>query len=122
MLTLFRNSIRENVTTYLYGCSKKDNINYNILNSIEKASDDKENVCLDNSDSSKSHSNDNKRILLPGFCDMMQHVYQQTEKRLGKNDKCVMVGKVHLPYPLNTYEEVNLIRVTSTPGVTTMIR
>ncbi|XP_037942539.1 proteasome-associated protein ECM29 homolog [Teleopsis dalmanni] len=93
-----RNSLRENVTTYLYGVSKKDHVNYNMLSSIEypeEASDD-----------FNKSAQDQKRVVLPSFKSMMQHVHSMTEKRLAKSSSYVVVGRTKLPFTLEVYEEV----------------
>lgn len=106
LLKINRNSLRENVTSYLYGTSKKDDINYNSLNSIEHVSNEQMEVDIDNSSNSKLNLNTEKRVLLPSFSNMMQYVNEQANKRLEKNLNCTVVGQTRLPFSLNVYEEV----------------
>lgn len=109
VLIINRNSLRENVTSYLYGTSKKDDINYNSLNSIEHVSNEQMEVDIDNSSNSKLNLNTEKRVLLPSFSNMMQYVNEQANKRLEKNLNCTVVGQTRLPFSLNVYEEVCFI-------------
>lgn len=107
---MIRNSIRENVTTYLYGVSKKDNINYNTLNSIEHITHEQIsniNSAIEENSSLKCPLNSEKRILLPSFTMMMKYVNEQANKRLEKNINCTVIGQTRLPFSLNVYEEVN---------------
>ncbi|KAH8348771.1 hypothetical protein KR084_010854, partial [Drosophila pseudotakahashii] len=98
-----RNSLRENVTTYLYGTSKKDHVNYNMLSSIEQA----ENRINSESISDFNHlSLEQRRVVLPSFQVMMSHVHEMANKRLKKNTACVVVGRTKLPYSLEVYEEL----------------
>ncbi|KAH8285548.1 hypothetical protein KR054_010857, partial [Drosophila jambulina] len=98
-----RNSLRENVTTYLYGTSKKDHVNYNMLSSIEQA----ENRTNSESISDFNHlSLEQRRVVLPSFPVMMAHVHEMANKRLKKSNTCVVVGRTKLPYSLEVYEEL----------------
>ncbi|XP_052840253.1 LOW QUALITY PROTEIN: proteasome-associated protein ECM29 homolog [Drosophila gunungcola] len=98
-----RNSLRENVTTFLYGTSKKDHVNYNMLSSIELA----ENRINSESISDFNHlSLEQRRVVLPSFQVMMAHVHEMANKRLKKNTSCVVVGRTKLPYSLEVYEEL----------------
>ncbi|XP_017039245.1 proteasome-associated protein ECM29 homolog [Drosophila ficusphila] len=98
-----RNSLRENVTTFLYGTSKKDHVNYNMLSSIEQA----ENRINSESISDFNHlSLEQRRVVLPSFQVMMAHVHEMANKRLKKSTSCVVVGRTKLPYSLEVYEEL----------------
>ncbi|EDV56365.1 proteasome-associated protein ECM29 homolog [Drosophila erecta] len=98
-----RNSLRENVTTYLYGTSKKDHVNYSMLSSIDQT----KNRINSESISDFNHlSLEQRRVLLPSFKVMMSHVHEMADKRLKKNTACVVVGRTKLPYSLEVYEEL----------------
>ena len=94
----YSNSLRENITTYLYGVSKKDHVNYNMLSSVEypEASIDDFNKL----------SSEQRRVVLPGFKAMMQHVNEIAQKRLAKSSVYVVVGRTKLAFSLDVYEEV----------------
>ncbi|XP_075170057.1 proteasome-associated protein ECM29 homolog [Haematobia irritans] len=94
-----RNSLRENVTSYLYGVSKKDHINYQMLSSIEFLHEDK-----DVEDFNKLIS-EQRHVILPSFKSMMRHVNEIAEKRLKKN-LAIVVGRTKLPFSLEVYEEI----------------
>ena len=89
--------MRENITTYLYCTSKKDHINYNMLSSIEYPDS--------NLDDFNKLSSEQRRVVLPTFKCMMQHVHDMAEKRLAKG-QFITVGRTKLPYSLEVYEEV----------------
>ncbi|XP_065370202.1 proteasome-associated protein ECM29 homolog [Calliphora vicina] len=93
-----RNSLRENVTSYLYGVSKKDHINYNMLSSVEFPLES------DKDDFNKLTS-EQRHVVLPSFQSMMHHVNETSQKRLKKN-LSVVVGRTKLPYSLEVYEEI----------------
>ncbi|KAL7736336.1 hypothetical protein ACLKA6_014807 [Drosophila palustris] len=97
-----RNSLRENVTTYLYGTSKKDHVNYSMLSSVEQAG-------KHNSESISDFNHlslEQRRVVLPSFHVMMAHVHEMANKRLKKSSSCVVVGRTKLPYSLEVYEEM----------------
>uniref|UniRef100_A0A1I8MU05 Proteasome-associated protein ECM29 homolog n=1 Tax=Musca domestica TaxID=7370 RepID=A0A1I8MU05_MUSDO len=94
-----RNSLRENVTSYLYGVSKKDHINYQMLSSIEYLDDDK------NIEDFNKLISEQRHVVLPSFKSMMHHVNEIAEKRLKKN-MAVVVGRTKLPFTLEVYEEI----------------
>ncbi|KAH8405828.1 hypothetical protein KR215_009962, partial [Drosophila sulfurigaster] len=97
-----RNSLRENVTTYLYGTSKKDHVNYSMLTSIDQTvKHDTESI------SDFNHlSMEQRRVVLPSFPVLMAHVHDMSNKRLKKSTSCVVVGRTKLPYTLEVYEEI----------------
>ncbi|KAH8320498.1 hypothetical protein KR067_004311, partial [Drosophila pandora] len=98
-----RNSLRENVTSFLYGTSKKDHVNYNMLSSIEQVG----NRINSESISDFNHlSLEQRRVVLPSFTVMMAHVHDMANKRLKKSNTCVTVGRTKLPYSLEVYEEL----------------
>lgn len=92
--------MRENVTSYLYGVSKKDHINYNMLSSIEFPLDGEK-------DDFNKLTSEQRHVVLPSFKAMMRHVNETSQKRLNKN-LAVVVGRTKLPYSLEVYEEVKM--------------
>ncbi|EDV98206.1 GH22981 [Drosophila grimshawi] len=98
-----RNSLRENVTTYLYGTSKKDHVNYSMLSSIEQTG--KQHTSESISDFNHL-SLEQRRVVLPSFHVMMAHVHDMANKRLKKSNACVIYGRTKLPYSLEVYEEM----------------
>ncbi|ALC41834.1 CG8858 [Drosophila busckii] len=98
-----RNSLRENVTSYLYGTSKKDHVNYSMLRSVEQTGQHSASESI----SDFNHlSMEQRRVVLPSFQVMMSHVHEMCEKRLKKSNTCVVVGRTKLPFSLETYEEM----------------
>lgn len=91
--------MRENVTSYLYGVSKKDHINYNVLSSIEFPLEDAK-------DDFNKLTSEQRHVTLPSFETMMRHVNETSQKRLKKN-LSVVVGRTKLPFTLEVYEEVS---------------
>lgn len=61
----------------------------------------------DKTSNSKLNVNNEKRVLLPSFCNMMRYVNEQANKRIEKNFNCTVVGQTRLPFSLIVYEEVN---------------
>ncbi|KAH8402377.1 hypothetical protein KR009_011602, partial [Drosophila setifemur] len=98
-----RNSLRENVTTYLYGTSKKDHVNYNLLSSIEQVGS---HINSESISDFYHLSLEQRRVVLPSFKVMMSHVHEMSNKRLKKSTSCVVVGRIKLPYSLEVYEEL----------------
>ncbi|KAI9579486.1 proteasome-associated protein ECM29 homolog [Glossina fuscipes] len=94
-----RNSLRENVTSYLYGVSRKDHINYNTLISADHYEEQ-------TMEELKKTRNEEKIVILPSFQAVMRHVNDMAQKRLSKLVNCVVVGRTDLAYPLDTYEEI----------------
>ncbi|XP_068144819.1 proteasome-associated protein ECM29 homolog [Drosophila tropicalis] len=101
-----RNSLRENVTSYLYGTSKKDHVNYSFISSIEQRGSRH----LSESIADFNHlSLEQRRVVLPSFSVMMKHVHEMAQKRLKKSTSgggVVVVGKTKLPFTLDVYEEL----------------
>ncbi|XP_055855013.1 proteasome-associated protein ECM29 homolog [Episyrphus balteatus] len=93
-----RNSLRETVTSYLYGVSKKDQVNYNYLSSIDFPEG--------TVDDFNKLSSEQRRVVIPGFKPMMRHVAEVAKKRLAKSTQYVVVGRTKLAFNLNVYEEI----------------
>lgn len=90
------------MTTYLYGTSKKDHVNYNMVSSIDHAGKHTTESIVD-----FNHlSLEQRRVVLPSFHVMMAHVHDMSNKRLKKSNACVVVGRTKLPYSLEVYEEI----------------
>ncbi|XP_030379976.1 proteasome-associated protein ECM29 homolog [Scaptodrosophila lebanonensis] len=94
-----RNSLRENVTTFLYGTSKKDHVNFDMLHSIEHLGSNP----IDNSNKLLPEQ---RHIVLPSFSDMMAYVNEMAQKRIKKNTARILVGGRTLPFSLEAYEEI----------------
>lgn len=62
-----KNALYETVMLSLYGCTKKDNINYDMLTSKD----------------SKNLDSKSKKLVLPSFKDIVTQVFEATEKRGG---------------------------------------
>ncbi|XP_062561882.1 proteasome-associated protein ECM29 homolog [Armigeres subalbatus] len=95
--------LREMMTTYLYGVSKKDHINYGSIISV----DDYEEDCLENEPKNPfSATNEPKKIVLPGFRDMVEYVALKSERKIATIMDRPGYGKIKLPYHFDTYIEV----------------
>ncbi|XP_050090264.1 proteasome-associated protein ECM29 homolog [Anopheles aquasalis] len=100
--------LREMMTTYLYGVSKKDHINYAAILSV----DDSERLQSANAEQAAlkknplSSSNEPKRIVLPKFCDMVEYVAMKAERKVATIVDRMGYGKIKLPYSIDTYIEV----------------
>ncbi|XP_036334369.1 proteasome-associated protein ECM29 homolog [Rhagoletis pomonella] len=93
-----RNHLHDTVTTYLYGVSKKDHVDYNLIYSVEYVEKPKDNF--------NQLSAERRPIVLPSFKSIMQHVSQMAERRLNKNYGCVTIGNIKLAFSLTVYEEI----------------
>ncbi|CAD7011930.1 unnamed protein product [Ceratitis capitata] len=93
-----RNHLHDSVTTYLYGVSKKDHIDYNLVYSVEYVEEPK--------DDFNQLSAERRPIILPSFKSIMQHVSQMAERRLLKNYGCETISNVKLAFTQNVYEEI----------------
>lgn len=80
-----RNALYEAIISSLYGCSKKDNLNYDTITSI---------------DNKKLSST---KIVLSSFKEIVSHVYEVIEKR-----KNVTQNGLRMPFENNTFDEVRL--------------
>lgn len=91
--------MHDTVTTYLYGVSKKDHVDYNLIYSVEYVEQPK--------DDFNQLSTERRPIVLPSFKSIMQHVSQMAERRLLKNYGCETISNVKLAFSQTVYEEVN---------------
>ncbi|XP_050079558.1 proteasome-associated protein ECM29 homolog [Anopheles maculipalpis] len=88
--------LREMMTTYLYGVSKKDHINYGAILSVS----DYDRLAQ------SMESSDTKHIVLPSFCEMVEHVAAKSERKVATVVDRMGYGKVKLPYAVDTYVEI----------------
>lgn len=95
--------LREMMTTYLYGVSKKDHLNYGSILSVDnyvEESSVKEPI------NPFSATNEPKRIVLPNFRDMVEYVATKSERKTATIIDRPGYGKVKLPYNFDTYIEI----------------
>ncbi|XP_038108762.1 proteasome-associated protein ECM29 homolog [Culex quinquefasciatus] len=95
--------LREMMTTYLYGVSRKDHINYGQIISVE---DYEEDSAEKEPKNPFSATNEPKRIVLPCFRDMVEYVALKSERKTATILDRPGYGKVKLPYNFDTYIEV----------------
>lgn len=90
-------SLRETITQYLYGVSKKDHINYSYVSSIDsKDHVPKEKVQVNHL------STEQRRIVLPGFKPMIKYIHEMSSKRSQK----YTYGRVIVPFTYEAYTEI----------------
>uniref|UniRef100_A0A1S4H7M0 Uncharacterized protein n=1 Tax=Anopheles gambiae TaxID=7165 RepID=A0A1S4H7M0_ANOGA len=87
--------LREAMTTYLYGVSKKDHINYGAILSVSE---------YDRVD--QQEPSDTKHIVLPSFGEMVEYVASKSERKVATIVDRMGYGKVKLPYAFDTYVEI----------------
>uniref|UniRef100_A0A182W1W8 TOG domain-containing protein n=1 Tax=Anopheles minimus TaxID=112268 RepID=A0A182W1W8_9DIPT len=87
--------LREMMTTYLYGVSKKDHINYGAILSVS----DYDRV-------KHLEPSDTKHIVLPSFREMVEYVASKSERKVATVVDRMGYGKVKLPYGFDTYIEI----------------
>lgn len=95
--------LREMMTTYLYGVSRKDHINYGQIISLEDYEEDAAEKEVKNPFSA---TNEPKRIVLPCFRDMVEYVALKSERKTATIMDRPGYGKIKLPYNFDTYIEV----------------
>lgn len=86
-----RNALYETIMISLYGSSKKDNINYNMITSTD------------------SKELDSMKIVLPSFKEIIAQVYEVIEKR----SEHINQEGFKIPFNNNTFEEVNSIVISN---------
>ncbi|XP_053690406.1 proteasome-associated protein ECM29 homolog [Sabethes cyaneus] len=96
--------LREMMTTYLYGVSKKDHLNYGSILSYENYKEEE----ADHPEKPNpfSATNEPKRIVLPCFRDMVEYVAAKSERKTATIIDRPGYGKVKLPYNFDTYIEI----------------
>uniref|UniRef100_A0A182JSK2 Proteasome-associated protein ECM29 homolog n=1 Tax=Anopheles christyi TaxID=43041 RepID=A0A182JSK2_9DIPT len=87
--------LREAMTTYLYGVSKKDHINYGAILSVS-----------DYDRLVQPEPSETKHIVLPSFCEMVDYVATKSERKVATIVDRMGYGKVKLPYAFDTYVEI----------------
>ncbi|XP_065083000.1 proteasome-associated protein ECM29 homolog [Ochlerotatus camptorhynchus] len=95
--------LREMMTTYLYGVSKKDHINYGSIISVE---DYEEDSSVSEAKNPFSATNEPRKIVLPCFRDMVEYVALKSERKIATIMDRPGYGKIKLPYNFGTYIEV----------------
>lgn len=89
--------LQEMVTSYLYGNSKKDNINYSYVTTVDNV----------NSASEKQTNlltAEQRFITLPSFKEMVKYVHEKAEKKSTVSEK--HSGKMHLAYTYDMFTEI----------------
>lgn len=90
-------ALQEMVTSYLYGNSKKDNINYSYVTTVDST----------NSTSEKRTNlltAEQRFVTLPSFKEMVKYVHEKAEKKSTVSEK--HAGKMHLAYTYDMFTEV----------------
>ena len=54
-------------------------------------------------------TSEQRHVVLPSFKAMMRYVNETSQKRLNKN-LTVVIGRTKLPFSLEVYEEVNILK------------
>uniref|UniRef100_A0A182NSY2 TOG domain-containing protein n=1 Tax=Anopheles dirus TaxID=7168 RepID=A0A182NSY2_9DIPT len=94
--------LREMMTTYLYGVSKKDHLNYGAILSV----DDYDRLEEERSEATGQQDASTKRIVLPSFRVLVEYVASKSERKVATVVDRMGYGKVKLPYAFDTYVEV----------------
>lgn len=87
----------------MYGVSKKDHINYSYISSID---------CIDDASSAEELeinqlSTEQRKIVLPGFKEMINHVHEMAQKRLNNSSAQKYVyGRATVVYSYEVFTEV----------------
>lgn len=103
---LTRSSLRETITQHLYGVSKKDHINYSYISSVDEISNDR-NQPTESLDVNQL-STELRRVILPSFKEMINHVYEMNKKRSSNSSmQRHTYGRATLSYSYEVYTEVN---------------
>lgn len=87
------------VTSYLYGNSKKDNINYSYITTVDNTS------AVNEEKKTNLLTTEQRYITLPSFTDMVKYIYEQAEKKASSNTPRNS-GKMHLAYTYDVYSEI----------------
>ncbi|XP_063697227.1 proteasome-associated protein ECM29 homolog [Culicoides brevitarsis] len=89
--------LHEMVTSYLYGNSKKDNINYAYVTTVDNptAANEKQTNLL---------TAEQRFIILPSFKEMVKYVHEKAEKKSTISEK--HSGKMHLAYTYDMFTEI----------------
>lgn len=100
--------MRETITQHLYGVSKKDHVNYSYISSIDDKSSERD--AQNDSLEVNQLSAEQRRVVLPSFEEMINHVYEMSIKRLSNSSTQRHVyGRATLAYSYEVYTEVKSI-------------
>lgn len=90
-------TLQEMVTSYLYGNSKKDNINYSYVTTVDATNN-----------ASEKQTNlltaEQRFVTLPSFKDMVRYVHEKAEKKSTVSEK--HSGKMHLAFTYDMFTEI----------------
>lgn len=96
--------MRETVTQHLYGVSKKDNINYSYISSVDVSAERKMTEKIE----VNQLSTEQRRVILPAFRDMIDYVHEMAQKRLSNTSiQRFVYGRTTIPYSYEVYTEVS---------------
>lgn len=102
-----RSSLRESITQYLYGVSKKDHINYAYISSIDGRTGIDASAAEANEPEVNHLSTEQRRVLLPRFSEMCNHVYEMAAKRAtNPSSQKYTYGRAKTVYSYEVYTEV----------------
>lgn len=102
-----RSSLRESITQYLYGVSKKDHINYAYISSIDGGANIDASAIEANELEVNHLSTEQRRVLLPSFNEMCNHVYEMAQKRaINSSIQKYTYGRATIVYSYEVYTEV----------------
>lgn len=102
---LIRSSLRETITQHLYGVSKKDNINYSYLSSVDCSA---ERETIEQIEANQL-STEQRRVVLPPFREMIDYVHEMAQKRSSNTSiQRFVYGRTTIPYSYEVYTEVSL--------------
>lgn len=90
-------TLQEMVTSYLYGNSKKDNINYSYVTSVDAKN------CV-NEKQTNLLTAEQRYIILPSFKDMIKYIHEKAEKKSTVSEK--HSGKMHLAFTYDMFTEI----------------
>lgn len=91
----------------MYGVSKKDNINYSYLSSIEDSTNES-NKLTEQSLEINQLSAEQRRVILPSFKEMINYVYEMSNKRLSNSSmQHYVYGRAKIAYSYEIYTEVS---------------
>lgn len=97
--------MRETIIQHLYGVSKKDNINYSYISSVdgtvERETTEQTGV--------NQLSTEQRHVVLPAFRELIDYVHEMAQKRLSNTSvQRFVYGRTTIPYSYEVYTEVSL--------------
>lgn len=99
-----RSSLRETITHQLYGASKKDHINYSYISTVDQNATVTE---ANEPQDVNQLSNEQRRVCLPSFKEMIEYVFEMSQKRLNTSAQRFVYGRATLAYSYEVYIEVS---------------